>query len=667
MKQNVLTKSCWVLFFIFSLFTSPLQAQYFEWAKGFASGQEGNRIIGSVTDSVGNLYILGLFSIDAAWDGGSHLLPMAPYGSGFNTGNALIAKITPDGEMAWKKVIHANGNRNPYIYDIKPVGDTAFACLIDIPLPNETYNYLYYLDTLLTASGDYPTPNGNMSYMTRTAFITFDFEGHVLEQHFLTITYLDNDGNDLMRHYDPPITPSDWYINATGNYQSTFDIDADGNVYFCRIANDFIDQTYATWLGTIGGIKYWVDGRVVGQVEVRNSPLGWYPQLLKFSPHMDTLLASRYLVQRCDTNIDYQIDNLYLKIDHEGNPYVIGTLDQSFEIENMVVFDSIKNISLYISPANVTKGYLVKFDNDLMVIHSISLEDSVINPQKHHSFVSFLDIAFDNDSNYVFLTASTSRGSLQDTSVFYSILLCQNTPLFRLRNDGFIMVFHTEQDTLKFISYFHPSGQMGSSYNKRYVSRGTFVCEKNRIITQAFYTGGVLNIPFSNWYDVGLGLAIFDYQGHILREISYSAISPNNCPGPISIFDSILYLSNCLVSDASFGDIHVPAQGSIACVAKYIDTAFLTPYLYVPDTDSVRLVKVENSILLVYPVPVQEEIFLSVGNEQVIGVNLSTLTGVRKSLPFSNGRASLVGLPSGIYILEVNTNQNKYHKKIIVL
>ena len=80
MKPNLLTKACWVLFFIFSLFSSSLQAQHFEWAKGYASGQEGNQIVGSVTDSEGNLYILGSFRNDASWDGGSHLLPMAPYG-----------------------------------------------------------------------------------------------------------------------------------------------------------------------------------------------------------------------------------------------------------------------------------------------------------------------------------------------------------------------------------------------------------------------------------------------------------------------------------------------------------------------------------------------------------------------------------------------------------
>ena len=69
-----------LLFVVLVLGVSGLRAQYFEWAKGYSSGQEGNQIIGSVTDSAGNLYILGYFRNDASWDGGSHLLPIAPFG-----------------------------------------------------------------------------------------------------------------------------------------------------------------------------------------------------------------------------------------------------------------------------------------------------------------------------------------------------------------------------------------------------------------------------------------------------------------------------------------------------------------------------------------------------------------------------------------------------------
>ncbi len=58
--------------------------------------------------------------------------------------------------------------------------------------------------------------------------------------------------------------------------------------------------------------------------------------------------------------------------------------------------------------------------------------------------------------------------------------------------------------------------------------------------------------------------------------------------------DSIFYLSNNLVSGATFGDIEVPALGNFVWFAKYVDTSFMTPY--VPgDTGEVRIVMVEDT------------------------------------------------------------------------
>ena len=225
-------------------------------------------------------------------------------------------------------MIHANNGSHSLALDIKPVGDTAFACLVSFELPYEGSNYCYFLDTLLTTTSDYPTPHAPMTFTRRVALITFDFDGNVQEQHFLTLTYLDGNGNDIMREVYP-----DRYMNTAESINISFDIDADGNVFLCRQANDYVADLvgrYNTYDGTISGIKYWVDGRVVGQSEVRNSPLMWYPQLLKFSPHMDSLLASRYLVQQCDTNIHYQTNNLYLRLDYNDKPYVVGTLNQPF-------------------------------------------------------------------------------------------------------------------------------------------------------------------------------------------------------------------------------------------------------------------------------------------------------------------------------------------------
>ena len=180
---------------------------HFEWAQGFGtaySGYDGDYILGSVTDSLGNLYILGQFRNDSEWGTGwdaELLLPMTPYGPNSNTSNTIIAKISPDGEMVWKKVIHSNNGAANYPNDIKKVGDTAFACMVGVILPTEDH-YTYYLDTLIPSRSDYPVNSMYVENPMRTAFIMFDFEGDVLEQHFLYLTYTDSTGNDIVNYYN---------------------------------------------------------------------------------------------------------------------------------------------------------------------------------------------------------------------------------------------------------------------------------------------------------------------------------------------------------------------------------------------------------------------------------------------------------------------------------
>ena len=659
MKPNLLTKACMVLFLIFSLFTSPLQAQHFEWAKGFASGQEGNRIVGQVTDSEGNLYILGTFRNTAAWDGGSHLLPIAPYGPHFDVTNVLIAKITPDGEMAWKKVIHANNGSPSLALDIKPVGDTAFACLVSFELPYEGSNYCYYLDTLLTTTSDYPTPHAPMTFTRRVALITFDFDGDVMEQHFLTLTYLDSNGNDIMRESFP-----DRYMNTAESINISFDIDADGNVFLCRLANDYVADLvgrYNTYDGTISGIKYWIDGRVVGQSEVQNNPLTWYPQLLKFSPHMDSLLANRYLVQRCDTNIDYQTNRLVMEIDKNGNPYVVGAWSSSHESVNTILIDSSRNLLLSFSTANQCIPYTVKLNSTLQIDCLISLKDSIIHPEKKSS-TAFSDICFDSDRNLVFLSGNTARSTINDTVNFCSVLLCQGHPLTNLRNDVFILCFQESGDTLAFLTY----GRVPSKYDAVISphSHGNLFYSNNRIFIQPIYRGGIRlphqNVQFSNWGDLGLGLVIFDCQGNVIGGIDYNALSPQNNSGPISLQDSVLYLTNYLTSDATFGDIHVPAQGYNACIAKYVDTSFMTPYVHTGDTGNVRIVVAEGGTWVSYPNPFRQRVTIECDGQEVRTAWLTDLTGRREEVRLQTadpGRyvLDLTGRPQATYLLTLVT------------
>ena len=82
-----------------------VQAQRFEWAKGYTVSQNSYRsIVGGITDSLGNLYILGHCDASSVWDGAEYVLPSINKTAKDLPNSVLIAKINTEGEIAWKKV-----------------------------------------------------------------------------------------------------------------------------------------------------------------------------------------------------------------------------------------------------------------------------------------------------------------------------------------------------------------------------------------------------------------------------------------------------------------------------------------------------------------------------------------------------------------------------------
>ena len=587
-----------------------VQGQRFEWAKGYASAQQGSEIKGTVADREGNLYILGTFRNDARWDG-EPLLPMTPYGRNHDNANVLIAKISPSGQMLWKKVIHSNAGLNSYAYDIKPVGDTAFACLVQLTPPVQNGgNYLYYLDTLLVDASDYPVPVPYFSLTCYTAYLQFDFEGRVQEQHFLQVSYLDAEGNDLAYPSQlPHIDPTPWYVSDILYYPS-FDVDAAGNIYLSRMAInskyyylDYLDSMveYSVEAGTISAVKYWVDHRLAGvnYIDPYHRPQNGTPELLVFSPHFDTLLTSRYLFQHYVNGTP----STYLRLDKYGDLYALGSISV-MNIDDTVVVDADRGISFPITMANHNKGYLVKLDSALTPIYCVTLEDSMVNAGITSSNTLFHDISFDYDSNLVFLCASTGRRIDLDISVFV-----YRNEVLNLKSDLFFMAIHRE--TGEMYSYGKIDAVRSSDINSDV--HNNIVSHKNRVFMQGRIQGGVRlpdqNIRFPSEYDRSLGLLIFDYNGRVVGGMQYNAISPDNKPGAIALVDSILYLSNLLTCSAVFGEVEVPAQGYHACIAKYVDTAFMTPYRADTDTGDVRVVMVEDQgAWTYYPNPFRQRV-----------------------------------------------------------
>ena len=100
-------KRLYILAILIAL-TLSAHAQRFEWAKGYTINNSNNEfsIIGGITDSTGDLYILGNVDPSSKWNG-QYLIPSINKTTKGNVDmqNVLIAKISSEGDMIWKKVI----------------------------------------------------------------------------------------------------------------------------------------------------------------------------------------------------------------------------------------------------------------------------------------------------------------------------------------------------------------------------------------------------------------------------------------------------------------------------------------------------------------------------------------------------------------------------------
>ena len=692
MRKATRTLACLCLLFNFqfSIFNSTASAQHFEWAKGYGSAaNDGNNIVGTVADSEGNLYILGDFHPDAEW-GDEALLPpaMTPYGPYRDTRSVVVAKISPSGEMLWKKVIH--GSDDALANDIRMLGDTAIAFMARYTLPSQMQRmYLYYLDTLYTCEDDFVHDLSHMSLRYTTAYIVLDLDGNILEDHALNVTFVDRDGNDVMHEYSSAYGPRVEYRNDVLWYVS-FDFDPEGNIYLCRLANDYLNgygPGYDLENGDLSAVKFWVDNRVAGVMDIPKGTRFWFPQLIKLSPHMDTVLGSRYLVQKGRSEI-LHYGNL-VKCRQNGDVYVIWNVSAYNNTNDTIVIDSLQHIQFKYAAEYRSSGFLSSFDPSLNLKWVITLERDSINPM-HTTAFCWKDICFDEDSNLFFLSTKEFVNTSNDNPTdFYSIFSYRGVPLPIQNSSMLILAFHESDDeTPELIN----CGRFPSLYyafsNGIFSSTiGNIACKNNRLFVQASALGG-FNFPtdtieYESILKHSVGLAFLDYQMNVTHGFDFKNHSTNSSDGPIAIKDSILYVIDYIPdAQAQFDDITFQGETghNYAVVAKYVDTAFMTPYVHTGDTGNVRIVLAENdSWIAAYPNPFRQRVTIQIENSKlktengIVTAILTDLTGRREEVRLvgsgerrvESGECvytlDLSSRPQATYLLTLTTADGKQH------
>lgn len=157
-----------------------------------------------------------------------------------------------------------------------------------------------------------------------------------------------------------------------------------------------------------------------------------------------------------------------------------------------------------------------------------------------------------------------------------------------------------------------------------------------------------------------------DYQMNVTHGFDFKNHSTNSSDGPIVIKDSILYVIDYIPeAQAQFDDITFQGETgkNYATIAKYVDTAFMTPYV-APVTTGIPDER-DKDTLSIYPNPANDKVQFVFSNEMLLKANAISMLGQRTPLNHNGLSVDVSPLTPGIYILEIHTSKNNYKCKFI--
>lgn len=751
-------KTIWIAA-LMALFPFFLHAQgHFDWVKTYYGPQynqdDVNRPISSVVDSDGNTYVLGQFTPGASIDN-VELLPIA----GENRICTLIAKFSASGNLVWHKALYSRKSiAQPY--DIRNNGDSAITIMASFAMPyhgrfSDSSN-VYFLDTMLIDADNNLMNTDSISDVHTTAFITLDLDGNLLERHFLQMAYVDSSGATL-RLGRTTGDPSDNRIITSILSNELFNIDSHGNIYVCRRAVDIYswydrndgEAVVSVQNGGISQLRIIVDGQKSLYYTPSYRSLHINQQILKFSPHFDTLIDAIYVFDSLNNipegRYTYISVTSFDKDDDDNFYLLLGGYDY---LDSMRIS---RSNSLYCHSNSMVAfdACMIGYHSDLTVTRKVQLSSTP--DLTNYKGYFFHGARYDNETNSIYLLGSVQKSPLgvdnPDCYILYNAdTLDLQRNLFWLRLDplsGGLLSYGKARTNFMTRDHDHDVG----------FPQSNIVVSNNRVFSQVCYQGDILfqdtsiNIGTAGH---GIGVMWWDTEGHEAGFIDYNAVSIKNRTGCLHIVDSILYLTGIVASDADFGTHHISSTGhDQAYIVCYTDTAFMTPYVYhdprtqqhidweqnltftltntpitltatassglpityycadtsigkiegqtlnlrqcgttavtatqegtdygfYPAAPVTKILSVgqvgignpDQQPLLVFPNPTQGDLFVNIPNERIADISIISASGQSMKPNLVGNRLSLASYPAGVYFLQVITENNKYHQKIIKL
>ena len=692
----------------------------FQWAKSYAGSDEtvditSNRIYYSELDSQGNTYILGNFRGDVAFDG-ERIFDLA---FGVYSGSLLIAKLNPNGELLWKKVIRHSFYQTSPNY-MKLVGDSSLFVMSQMEL---AYNNskLWYIDTLIEVGfydtlPTYPFPyydiiNGTTYF--GNVFMEFDLNGNVKNQHFLQVQHLDSNKNIIL--------PPSFVDFASTETVSPFHIDNSGNIYmysrlyklYPPVLNDTITEYPIS-----ESFRLIIDGARTIDFGMKYNENA---KLFKFTPNFGELVWSKDIMEDsvgigedC-TIVDnwgirpyekYPIFITGMEADSEGDLYVCGYIEHNRDMNTCP--DTLHSRTIFVDTTN--REHRIEIDAGALAIGFIIKYDTAGNVQwvnQMRGYTQFAghsqglpmgfqtkyqNLAIKEEDNSLFVFADIYAGGTSDSNTY---LMFNDTLNYRTKG-GNVAFLKYNKNNGHYISHGVTNHIIDSLYPWVYGTAGTglfygfgtdqFIVQNNQVLSLILYQRNIIGFdtiiyPLNSGFS-GAGVALMRWRedGGLIELLDFPTNSNGInklVPGGVKMGnngDIVLY--GCVENEISFGPFAV-GQGSAgdsrAFIAKYSDPSFNQPYegeVYFYDSLSIDNVSIsrENNLTL-YPNPTKDIVNIISTNERINSYTLYNMGGqiIIKSekVKVKSEKINLSNLPKGVYVIKVITDKNSYTRKIV--
>ena len=421
--------------------------------------------------------------------------------------------------------------------------------------------------------------------------------------------------------------------------------------------------------GNISTMRLMVDG-ATKQLDVPLEPSAlWNWQIIKLSPHLDSVLASTFVFDRSmefepiDPNEYFSLYLESIDIDIYNNMYI-----SFYRHQPRYIYLPVKNSD---SIQMEWVDCVLRYSPDLVPTGIVQTPTTYIPSGHPAGDIVWLSTILDTATNSLFLMGNAARDTVYATFVYDgdTLNIKNNACWLRLNADDLSLISYGKARSIGTHSY-----ERTYLYTDKYVwaHNGSFVAGNNRVFCQVKYQCNILfqNTQINNLY--GMGLFVWDYDGHELEYIDYNSPGQTNEQGYIFLKDSSLWLTGTLTADADFGSLHVnAAYNSHAYIAHYTDTAFMTPYVHTDDPGEVRITLVEGgNAFVAYPNPFRQRVTIRLDGTQASCLRetaiLTDLSGRREEVrltPDAPGQYSLdlTSRPQATYLLTLTTADGKTH------